>query len=237
MNILPIPPPLPAFLDPALDYLYDVLPSPVYSFVVRVLSHSFMLLTSVATIFHTVSSTEPAQWNMQTLLPPLISLLVAYFALISIYRTTSWAIRTTIWFIKWGTILAVLVAGYSWSMGTTNHIDGKAVMNGVGGAVLDAINSQASSANARKASRSNSPPRSWDSFEDHKAWRAPPENEQQETQPAIEKIVREMVGATDKVLQDGWWGVAKSMAWELSQAGNPTEQEREARRQRQSRMV
>src|SRR5882762_8101257 len=109
--------PLPAFLDPLLDYLSSRLPPPLFSFLLSLLSHALALFTSLLNLIFTVVSTKPADWDAQTLLPPLITLLAAYLALVSIYRTTSWMVRTTVWMMKWGAILSALAAGAGWMMG------------------------------------------------------------------------------------------------------------------------
>jgi hypothetical protein len=102
---------LPQFLDPVLDYLYDVLPPPFNNILTTVLSHGATLANSLYRLFGYLSSSSPTTWDAQTILPPLISVLAAYLALLSLWRTTSWMVRTSLWFAKWGTILAALAGG------------------------------------------------------------------------------------------------------------------------------
>ncbi|EEB98901.1 hypothetical protein MPER_01509 [Moniliophthora perniciosa FA553] len=127
-NITPADIPLPAFLDPLLDYLSDNLPPPIYSFIITFASHSLALISALSSLFSTLLRTNPSQWDAQTILPPLIAFLTAYLALVSVYRTTTWMVRTSFWFIKWGTILAVLFGGMGWIMGSGG--------NAVGGPVV-----------------------------------------------------------------------------------------------------
>src|SRR6267154_831419 len=93
---------LPAFLDPLLDFFAEQLPPPLYSFLISLLSHSLALFTALVSLISSLVSSKPWEWDAQTIIPPLITFLAAYLALVSLYRTTSWMVRTSFWFIKWG---------------------------------------------------------------------------------------------------------------------------------------
>ncbi|PBK95681.1 hypothetical protein ARMGADRAFT_894201, partial [Armillaria gallica] len=105
-------------LEPILSLLKEQLPPPVYSFIISMLSHCLAFCTAFYTLVGGLASTNPLQWNAQTVLPPLIAVFSAYFALLSLYRTTSWMLRTSFWFIKWGTIVAALIGASGWVFGS-----------------------------------------------------------------------------------------------------------------------
>ncbi|KIN96186.1 hypothetical protein M404DRAFT_67400, partial [Pisolithus tinctorius Marx 270] len=104
------------FLDPLLDFLSDQLPPPLYTFLLSFLSHIITLLTALISLIQSLIAAKPWEWDPQTIIPPLISILAAYLALHSLYRTTGWIFRTVLWFVKWGTILAAVSAGMGWYM-------------------------------------------------------------------------------------------------------------------------
>ncbi|KIM45136.1 hypothetical protein M413DRAFT_35330, partial [Hebeloma cylindrosporum] len=116
---------LPRFLDPVLEFLSNNLPSPLYALLLKVLSHSLGAIAALTTLCESLLSSSPSNWNAQTLLPPIITILAAYLALASLYRTTSWLIRLIFWFMKWGTLLGIL-------MGGVGYLIGGAVGNAVG---------------------------------------------------------------------------------------------------------
>ncbi|KAL0581835.1 hypothetical protein V5O48_000203 [Marasmius crinis-equi] len=176
-QVTPADIPLPAFLDPLLDYLSDTLPRPVYSFIISFASHFLAFISASLTLFGALLQTDPSQWSVQTILPPLIAFLTAYFALVSIYRTTSWMVRTSFWFIKWGTILGVLAGGAGWMMGRGNAVGAPGVASVLGGLILDMVNGEGSAGgNARSRGRSGGNaqrkprPKPWDSFQAHQEW-------------------------------------------------------------------
>lgn len=111
---------LPAFLDPLLDYLHSVLPPPLDDILTTVISHGFTLARSLFSLGVQLFSSDPSTWDAQTILPALISVLAAYLALLSVYRTTRWMISTSLWFVKWGSILGALFAGTGYFMGNAN---------------------------------------------------------------------------------------------------------------------
>ncbi|KAI0351027.1 hypothetical protein OH77DRAFT_978737 [Trametes cingulata] len=131
---------LQSFLDPILSFLSSVLPPPIYTIAESLITHS---LTLIAALFKFVLTLVNAQsWDAQQILPPLITLLAAYLALVSFYRTTGWMIRTAFWFVKWGGILGALAAGAGYFMGHANA-NGE---NGVGAAFNGGILSMLGSA-------------------------------------------------------------------------------------------
>lgn len=109
---------LPAFLDPVLDFLADHLPPPLYEFLLSLLSHTLALFSALISLIINLVRARPWEWDAQIILPPLITVLASYLALVSFYRTTSWMVRTGVWFVKWGTIIGALAAGAGYFMGT-----------------------------------------------------------------------------------------------------------------------
>ncbi|KAK7035230.1 hypothetical protein VNI00_011997 [Paramarasmius palmivorus] len=212
--------PLPAFLDPLLDYLSDNLPPPVYSFIISFASHCLAVASAFASLFAALLRTNPSQWDAQTILPPLIAFLTAYLALVSLYRTTTWMVRTGFWFVKWGTILAALFGGMGWVLGNGgNAVGGTGIMSGIGGLVLGMINGESSASTKRRQTRSSTSsrqkkPKAWDDFQTHREWQyqedrggASPETD---AQVVIENIV---AAARDS----GFWNALSSAVWGSSQ--------------------
>ena len=119
---------LPAVFDPLLDYLSDLLPPTAYNIVESLFEHSWTLTRSLLALIVTLITSPSSLWDAEKILPPLITLLAAYLALVSFYRTTGWMIRTAFAFVKWGFILTTLgaAAGYI-------------LANGAGGAAGDGI--------------------------------------------------------------------------------------------------
>lgn len=208
-------PQLPAILDPLLDYLDEHLPPQLYSFITSFLSHSIALLTALISLVSSLLASKPWEWDAQTIIPPLISFLAAYLALVSLYRTTSWIFRTTFWFIKWGTILGVLAAGAGWYMGN-NDINGggRGLVSTLGAILLNALNSDGRDGvgarmpetTPRTSKRRTKP---WESFENQ--WQYREDNPAQARDNDAQRIMSDIVAAANRVLMEGgWWDAAKS---------------------------
>ncbi|KAI0071746.1 hypothetical protein K474DRAFT_1668688 [Panus rudis PR-1116 ss-1] len=121
---------LPAIFDPLLDYLEDLLPPTAYSILTNLLTYTIALATALFTFVATlVTSGSPLEWNAEQILPPLITLLAAYLALVSFYRTTGWMIRTAFAFVKWSAIIGILSASAGYFLANAGN-EGE---NGVGG--------------------------------------------------------------------------------------------------------
>ncbi|KAG2048259.1 hypothetical protein BDR06DRAFT_962897 [Suillus hirtellus] len=208
--------PLPAFLDPLLDFLADQLPPPLYSFLLSFLSHSLALFTALLSLISSLISSKPWQWDAQTILPPLISFLAAYLALVSLYRTTSWMVRTSIWFIKWGTIFGALTAGLGWYMGQNAGIGSTSIISSLAGFISDVLNEQTqttpgTSPKTRTQRKSNDRPKSWESFERHKQWQYQERDGNQEGNDA-QKIMSNIAKAANRLLAEGgWWDAARGV--------------------------
>lgn len=129
MNVMNVDVELSELLDHVLDYLSTHLPPQVYPIVETLLAQTYTLLTSLVSLTRTLLSHSPLQWDAQQILPPLITLLVAYIALVSLYRTTAWVVRTAFAFAKWGFILSALGAAAGYFLANANA---GGVGNGVG---------------------------------------------------------------------------------------------------------
>lgn len=213
--------PLPAFLDPLLGFLADQLPPPLYSFLLSFLAHSLALFTALISLISSLIASKPWQWDAQTIIPPLISVLAAYLALVSLYRTTSWMVRTSIWFIKWGTILGALTAGMGWYMGQNAGVGNASIVSSLGGFIWDVLNGQAQSTPSTQRSsrsprtrtqhKSNDRPKSWESFEKHKQWQYQERDGNQDGNDA-QKIMANIAKAANRLLvEGGWWDVARGI--------------------------
>ncbi len=198
-------------LGASLDYLADRLPTPVYHAFIALVSRSLGFLSSFLSSF--LILVDPSHWNPQEILPPLVTLLCAYLALLTIYRTTTWAFRTIFWFCKWGLILSVIFTGVGWylqkSVGGLGPVDSFR-------AVLDVINSRISqTASGMQSTPMHSPdskPRVWDSFESRRRWQ---ETGQPDAKVEVdfEHLIRSVFGPAAGLLQQGeqWLEVAKSI--------------------------
>lgn len=209
---------LPAILDPLLDYLAEKLPPPVYSILMTVAAHSLALLGALYNLTRLLFSSSPAQWNAQTLIPPLIALLTAYLALLSVYRTTSWMFRTGLFFAKWGSILAALVGGAGYFYGAPNanaQGGGGGLARTLTGWALDALNGAGQNAGGRP--REHAPrPRAWESWDAHREWQYEEERYHEgeggagDTTEAVREVIGQVLGfAGGIVRQAGWWDVIK----------------------------
>ncbi|TFK82345.1 hypothetical protein K466DRAFT_304269 [Polyporus arcularius HHB13444] len=224
------------FLDPILNYLSSVLPPPMFSIVETLITHSVNLL---AALYNLVSSFASSQgWDTQKMLPPIITLLMAYLALVSFYRTTGWMIRTTFWFVKWGGILATLAAGAGYFMGTQGNGVGAHNGNGGGGGLLSLLSgaflgmlnqdSSPSSGSGRKRStRSSRPrrqtsarqekekdrPKSWESWDKHREWQytadAAARDDAARANEGVQEAVQKVAGFVQEALGAGWWETVK----------------------------
>jgi len=207
--------PLPPFLDPLLDYLEEKVPPPFFGILMNTLSHILAILSALFSLIQTIWDSSPSEWNAQTILPPLIALFTAYLALVSAWRTTSWMLRTGIWFAKWGTIISFLAAAAGWSMGNGGNNDGLGalggLMGGAGGILGSLLAGQGGNAGrgSDRASRKNKQerPKAWESFESHREWQYN-EDEANRQNPDIAQYVEAAMQAAQ---EHGLWGMAQKL--------------------------
>ncbi|KAK0476605.1 hypothetical protein IW261DRAFT_1421358 [Armillaria novae-zelandiae] len=153
------------------------------------LSHCLAFCTAFYTLVGGLASTNPLQWDAQTVLPPLIAVFSAYFALLSLYRTTSWMLRTSFWFIKWGTIVAALIAASGWVLGSQQLQANRNMLNhrNVG-------------QSKRKSRTPPQRPRVWETFDHHRAW----QERQNRPESRSDFNAKEVIGTITR-----WWASAK----------------------------
>ena len=105
------------------DLLSDIIPYPVF----RVFAGFSNLIYSLLGI-----ANNPASWT-STLLPPLITFFLAYFALVTAYRTVR-SMLSLAWFgIKWGAIIGGLIAIWAWWTDNTDAINSTGTVPGRAG--------------------------------------------------------------------------------------------------------
>ncbi|KDR75377.1 hypothetical protein GALMADRAFT_249422 [Galerina marginata CBS 339.88] len=207
----------PGFLDPLLEFFSANLPPPLYSFVTSVLSHSLAAITAVLNLSQSLLSTSG--WNAQALLPPILTILAAYLALASIYRTTTWLASVMFWFIKWGMLFGIIMAGAGYFMGTAGGAVGNqgavSMLAGYLGSLFD-NNSKGRPQSQRRTKRRNMRPRTkrpkaWESFELHQEWQYREQNEGQDQNVGMQQLMDIVVGAAGQVFGGNWWNSVKSV--------------------------
>jgi len=242
--------PLPPILDPILSYLSSVLPPPLYSFLLTLLAHSLALFTSLLSLCYTLLSSKPWEWDAQTVIPPLITFLAAYLALVSLYRTTSWMFHTGVWFVKWGTIVGALVAAAGWIAaqgggggGGIGQAGGGGMMSFLGGLILDAINGQGQNAAGGSRSRSRTQsqsrrPKAWESFQQQEGQRNTNpnrnnnDNERREGDGMVQDIIGSIIRAAER---GGWLDAARNAMDGFQNAGAAGDGDGTGRRQQPGR--
>lgn len=220
---------LPAFLDPVLEMLSDRLPQPVFALFINVLAHGIALFTALLSFLGVLLRTNPFEWDVQTVLPPLITLLSAYLALITLYRTTGWIFRTVLAFIKWGLIFTALgVAGGWYIAGGANGGNGigsLSLASSIGRFVLDSLNGPQENVPGNQGSRTRTTssrssrtrgnqradrPKPWESFDRHQQWRTQNAGQDQDGGD-VQQVLGSMVDVAAKVVREnGWWEAAKN---------------------------
>ncbi|KAJ3931604.1 MAG: hypothetical protein NXY57DRAFT_1006777 [Lentinula lateritia] len=219
--ITPADIPLPEFLDPALSFLSENLPQPVYSMLISIISYGLALVSALLTLLQSLIF-DSSNWNAQTILPPLLALLSAYFAIVSLYRTTTWMLRTTFWFIKWGTLLAAMAAGAGWLLGNGgNAVGTQSVVNTAAGVILDMINhEEKSDARSTRSSSGRKRPKPWDSFKDHRDWQYK-EKDGETTNHDAQILMDSVLSAAGSAIKgSSWWGVFNGGGGEMEEKGS-----------------
>ncbi|PPR02970.1 hypothetical protein CVT26_004915 [Gymnopilus dilepis] len=210
----------PALLDPILDFLSEHLPAPLYSLVIRALSHLLAALTSISLLGLTLLSNS---WNVQALLPPIVTILAAYLALASVYRTTTWMARTMFWFLKWGSLFGILMAGAGYFMGNAgNAVGNQGAVSMLAGLVANLFDDNSRTQGRRRPRQTRTRtkrPRAWDSFEVHKEWQYQQEDEQRDQAPDLQKLMNMFAGAAGQVLQGNWWSSARGESGDSTESG------------------
>ncbi|GAK67659.1 uncharacterized protein PAN0_020c5888 [Moesziomyces antarcticus] len=105
------------------NLLSEVVPYPVFQVLAGFSNLIYRLLGS---------SNDPSSWT-STLLPPLITFFLAYFALVTAYRTVRSMISLAWFGIKWGAIIGALIAIWAWWTDNTDAINSTGTVPGRGG--------------------------------------------------------------------------------------------------------
>ncbi|KAG5352210.1 hypothetical protein J132_09927 [Termitomyces sp. J132] len=221
---------VPDLLAPGLSYLSDTLPPPLYSFAINALSHILALCSATVNLISFLISRNPLEWDLQTLLPPLITLFAAYFALLSFYRTTTWMLRTSLFFIKWGTLFGILIAGTAWFMGNESSLGRySGVVSTLGSFILNVMSGQGqkstrySRSDSRTQGSEKRKPKAWDSFERHREWQYD-QTQQDGAAADAQKVIDDIIGRAGKFAREnGWWSVVKGIVEGISETGRSSD--------------
>lgn len=210
-------PALPALLDPLLEYFSNVLPPPLYSLLVKLVSHSLAAIYALLKLSNSLLTNAPEDWNVQTILPPLITIFTAYLAISSFYRTTSWLLRLSFWFMKWGTLFGVLIGGLGYLLGTAggDGLANQGVIPGIGDLLWslleDPRNAKATRATGSRNKKSNAKrPKPWESFNRHKDWQYQEDRDRKGNEEA-QQIISQIVDAAGNMFGGGWLGAVKDI--------------------------
>ncbi|EGO25532.1 hypothetical protein SERLADRAFT_415073 [Serpula lacrymans var. lacrymans S7.9] len=241
--------PLPRILDPILDFLSEKLSPPAYDFLLSFISHALALVSALVSLVLSLVASKPWEWDAQTIIPPLITVLAAYLALISLYRTTTWMFRTALWFIKWGSIIGALAAGTGWYLGNQGG-GGGGVASTLGSIVLGILNNQgrndaaysqpryksSTSRSSRTRSDGQKRPKPWESFEKHEEWQYKANDEDHSGGEEAGKIMSDIVDSVNHIMgEGGWWDTAKAAFGTGSATEENADTTRSGRRKKDSR--
>jgi hypothetical protein len=242
---------LPELLDPVLDYLAAVLPPPFYSTFETLLAHAYTLATSLSALVLSLSKSiidsrggplmdRLEDWwdslDATVILPPLITLLAAYLALVSFYRTSKWMIRTMFAFVKWGFILTTLGTAAGWYLananvggaeaGGANGVGALGVFQTVGGLVNEFLEGhqaqqqhRASRSKSNTRSKTKARPKAYDAWDKHQDWQYS-EQQVEGGEGSAFAEVQKVVGSM--LMGDGGW-------WKNLAQGGPKETRKERR--------
>jgi len=217
-NINVQPQDLPAFLDPFLDFLAERLPPSLFDAVYVLLSYGLLLISATFSFLSSLPSWKPWEWDAQRILPPIISILVAYYAILSVYRTTGWMMRMTFRLMEWGVILGLIGAGVGWYMGT----------NGGQSSLFGAARDEAAPHEGQGRTRRDQP-RAWEPFGAHNQWRYDEREarmaEENGGRSYVERFLRETFGGN-------MYDLAGAAAQFLQGVANNAPEGQDARRER-----
>ncbi|KAG6886261.1 hypothetical protein C0993_006671 [Termitomyces sp. T159_Od127] len=235
-------------LAQVLSYLANTLPPPLYSFVINAFSHVLTLSYATFDLISTLISKNPLEWDLQTVLPPLITLFAAYFALLSFYRTTTWLLRMSIFFVKWGTLFGIIIACAAWFTGNQSTLGRySGVVSTLGNFILDAANdpkhkhtghspSGSRKQKARPQEFEKPKPGIWDSFERHREWQHKQTQEDVAAADA-QRIIDGIIGnAGNLVRENGWWKVVKDIVVGISEKAQSSDGRETAQSSRDSQL-
>ena len=198
-------------IAPLLKFIATYLPTPLYPPLLTLLSHLFATATTVSRLWNSLFSQNPTDWNIQAFLPAIISILAVYLALASLYRTTSWVLRTSFWFIKWGTIISILLAGASYYMGNDAAVENRDIIPDIGRYMINMANGGQGSKDwgkVKSRQKRKQKPNVWESFERLYEWQY---QEVNNAHVESENLMSMIAGAADHILEKNeWWAVVRN---------------------------
>ncbi|KAI0035867.1 hypothetical protein K488DRAFT_22971, partial [Vararia minispora EC-137] len=173
-----IEPHIPEFLDPVLDFLYDILPPPFYDMLMQTAAKVIAVCTTAYSVIQTIVATRPWEWQIKTedVLAPAIAVGCVCIVLYIAYRSVLYMIRSLVWTIKWGIIFSAFIAGVGYLMANNGNTD---LANGGAGGVSNLASvlfsilttpRQARDGDSGSAGGGRPRPGAWESFDRHREW-------------------------------------------------------------------
>ena len=190
-------------IAPLLKFIAAYLPTSLYPPLLSLLSYLFATATTISRLWDSFFSQNPTDW-IQAFLPTIISILAVYLALASLYRTTSWVLRTSFWFIKWGTIISILLAGASYYMGNDVAVGNRRIIPDIGRYMINMANGGLGSKDwgkVKSRQKRKQKPKVWESFERLYEWQY---QEVNNAQVGSENLMSMVAGAADAVVKNFW---------------------------------
>ena len=183
-------------LEPWLRLLQSVIPPPIYSFITTSFSFTLQLLN---TSFNVIASTSPLS-APNTIVPALLTILCAYLALSSLYRSVMFAF----WFVKWGIILGALFSFAGW-------INSGAPAQILAGLIPAALENKSSSGR----------PKSWESWSTHDRYKRERKSQSDKDAEEAQKFIQNVIDTAGNVYQKSgnWWETAKGVYEEINKQG------------------
>jgi len=222
----PAPGVLPAFLDPLLEYFSNTIPRPLYSLLVKLVSHSLAAIFALLKLCSSLLTNAPEDWNVQMILPPIITIFAAYLAISSFYRTTSWLLRISFWFMKWGAMFGVFMGGVGYLLGNAggDALGNQGVIPGLGGLLGSLLEDPRRTKGTRPTNGRNKKsnakrPKAWESFDRQKDWQYQEGRDGKGNEHAQE-IISQIVDAAGNMFGGAWWGALKSVIGETGDKPN-----------------
>ncbi|KAH8993459.1 hypothetical protein EDB92DRAFT_1854285 [Lactarius akahatsu] len=213
------PPQIAYILEPLLSYISSCLPPPVYHALLTLITHGLAFLSALISLGTALITSRPSDWDVQKILPPIITLLAAYLALSSAVRTATWFVRMTTWIIKWGIITAAVSAATAWVFASGG------VVPSLTGLALNMLNGQGQdAAGGPRGSRQHgrTRPQAWESFDQHWEWQF--EEQQWNTADATspsQHVQQFIADALQRARDGGLWSIARGALQSFSDPGSP----------------
>ena len=182
--------------EPYLELLQSVVPPQIYSLITTSLSYTLQLLN---TLFNVIAVTSPLS-APYTIIPAVLTILCAYLALSSLYRTVMFAF----WFVKWGVILGALFSLAGW-------------VNS--GAPVQLLANLVPAAMENKSGSSR--PKSWESWSTHDQYKQAQKSQREKDAEEAQKFIQNVIDTAGDVYQKSgnWWETAKGVYEEINKQG------------------